>query len=515
MFRLPFLLLLSALALLGSCTQFAELEEVDRSTYEAEYALPIVSTQFSMSDVLENFEENSVLTVLPDGLLRLQYSGDVITQSADDVFEAINETLSQTGIIPLDVARRALPFRLPDGLDVDRMDLKAGEVQFGMENCNPFPVTATITFPDVRSNGEPLVIERELAAAGEDCTSRTNLLNPISLANYVIIPEIDSIYVEYAMVDAQGNTLELSGTNFVIIKDLAFSYAEGYLGQIVHSNGRDTIEIDFFDQWIRGDVYFEDPIITFNFQNSFGIPTRSIIDRFDIFTVNGEVLPLESPFVDNGVDFPYPTLAEVGQVKSTSFQFSKENSNIREVLGAGPVAIDYDVDAGTNPDGDTNIRGFVTDSSFYVVRVDVDLPLYGYAFDFGVRDTIPVAFTELENVTSAEFKMVTENAMPVGISIQGYFLDESGTVLDSLFAASTPVIAGAPVDEMGRPNGSNETITFSDFPAARYQKIKTATEIALVATFSTTMAEARTSVQVLANQDVKVRLGAILGLAEQ
>ncbi|RMF00737.1 MAG: hypothetical protein D6772_05940 [Bacteroidetes bacterium] len=510
-----FIVYLAALALLGACNQFDELENVARSTYEAEYALPLVNTQFSMTDVLENFEENSVLSVLPNGLLRLQYSGDVITQSADDVFEAINQTLAQTGIIPLDVARRALPFSLPDGLDVDRMDLKAGQVRFGIENCYPFPVTATITFPDVRLDGQPLVIRRNLAAAGEDCTSLSNIFTPISLANYVITPEQDSIYVEYEIVDADGNPQALSGDNFVLIDELAFSYAEGYLGQIVHSNGRDTIEIDFFDKWIRGQVYFEDPTITFNFDNSFGIPTRSIIDRFDIFTVNGDVLPLESPFVENGVDFPYPTLDEVGEVKSTAFVFNRENSNIREVLGAGPIAIDYDVDASTNPDGDTNIRGFVTDSSYYVVRVDVDLPLYGYALDFGVRDTIAVDFTGLDNVNTAEFKMVTENAMPVGISIQGYFLDANGTLLDSLFEASTPVIAGAPVDATGRPNGVNETTTFSDFPAERYQKIQTATEIALVATFATTLAEDANSVQVLANQNVKVRLGAIFGVSER
>ena len=81
----------------------------------------------------------------------------------------------------------------------------------------------------------------------------------------------------------------------------------------------------------------------------------------------------------------------------------------------------------TNPDEDTDIRGFVTDSSYYKVRVDVDLPLYGSAIDFTVTGyALAWTSTGFDEVDYAEFKLVTENGMPVSIDMQGYFLDENG-----------------------------------------------------------------------------------------
>lgn len=503
------------LCFLLGCSQFADLEDVERSNYDAAYAVPLLNTSFSMNDLLENFEENSVLTVLPDGLLRLQYSGSVLTENADDVFEAINATLAGVGGIVIQDNVQALPFSGPDGLVIDRMELKEGQMFWQFENCHDKPITATMTFPTVMRNGVPLTITRTIAAYSGtgDCPSLNNALSPINLENYVITPQNDSIFVEYMAVDSDGMEIAPSSNNSILILGLAFSYAEGYLGQIQHSSGVDRIDIDFFDNWIRGDVYFEDPVITFNFANSFGIPTRSVIEQFDIITVDGDTLPLESIYIEEGIDFPFPTLSEVGQTKSTDFVFNRDNSNIREVLGAGPIAIVYDVDAATNPDGNTEIRGFVTDSSFYEVRVDVDLPLYGSAVDFGVRDTFDLNLGDFDKVDYAEFKLVTENEMPVAIGIQGYFLDANGGILDSLYAESTRVIAGAPVGPNGRPTGIQETVTYSDFPPARFARIKNAAKLEVVATFFTTT-DGQQSVQILGNQNVRVKLGAILGVSE-
>lgn len=506
-----FVLLLLGLA---GCNQFADLEGASSARYEAEYAVPLLNTSFSMNDLLDNFEENSVLSVLPDGLLRLQYSGSVLTENADDVFEAINTTLSGIGGIPIEDDREALPFSGPDGLVIDRMDLKEGRLFWKFVNCHDKSITATITFPTVIKDGAPLSVTRTLAADDGEapCVELENLLAPVDLAGYSITTENDSIYVEYYAEDTDGMEIGPAEGTGILIAQLAFSYAEGYLGQINHSSDPDRIEIDFFDNWIRGDVFFEDPVITFNFENSFGIPTRAIVDQFDVISVDGDTLPLESEFVTNGIDFPYPTLDQVGQTQSTDFVFNKDNSNIREILSSGPVAINYDVSADTNPDGDTDIRGFVTDSSYYRVRVDVDLPLYGWAINFSVRDTFDLNLSDLDNADYAAFKMVTENAMPVAIGVQGYFRDAAGTVLDSLYETPTRVIAGAPVGADGRPTGVQETVTYSDFPVERFKNIKNAAELEVVATFFTTTDGAQ-SVQILNDQDVKVRLGAILGVS--
>ena len=287
---------------------------------------------------------------------------------------------------------------------------------------------------------------------------------------------------------------------------MKFSYAEGYLGNQLYEGGRDTIDIDFFDNWIRGDVYFEDPKITLNFENSFGIPTRSVVNLFNVITVRQEVLPLESEFITNGVDFPYPGLNEIGQVKQSAFTFTKDNSNIATILGAGPVRLDYDVDAFTNPDMDTSIRGFITDSSYYKVRVDVELPLFGRAFDFVVSDSFSVDFSNYNEVSAVEFKMVADNYLPLSVDVQAYFRDENGVVLDSMLDSRQRVIAAAPTNADGIATSFEQKITFAGFDALRFDRIRFAKDIYLVTSFST-YNDGDRSIKVLADQAVKVRMG--------
>jgi hypothetical protein len=113
---------------------------------------------------------------------------------------------------------------------------------------------------------------------------------------------------------------------------------------------------------------------------------RSKANILNVFTVDNEILAIESDYLNN-ITVDYPSLNEVGQTKSTHFDFNKDNSNIDVILGAGPTAIDYDFDAVANPDSNATIRGFMTDSSFMNVQVEVELPMYGAATGFEVRDT--------------------------------------------------------------------------------------------------------------------------------
>lgn len=511
---LVFLLLLLSL----SACQIADLEDIERADYQAEYAIPLINTSFSMHDVLENFEENSVLTVLPDGTLRLQYSGNLLTETADDVLQSIVDALTTAGLILITSTETTLPFATPDGLEIDRMDLKSGTLNFAFVNCAEEEITASITFPSVTLNGSPLVITRTVEAYdGEGACPILSTIQdeiPYDLTGYQIAPVDGLIKAIYHAEDASGvEYAPAFGTN-ISISDFAFSYLEGYLGQIDHSGPPDVIDIDFFDNWIRGDVFFEEPVINFHIENSFGIPTRSVIRSFNIITVNNDTLPFLSDHITNGVDFPYPELDEVGAIKIKDFIFDKDNSNITTVLGSSPVAIEYDIDAATNPDGNTELRGFVTDSSFYKVRIDVDLPLYGWAINFSTRDTFDLDFSSLDRADYAEFKIISENSMPVAIGLQGYFYDENGAILDSLFQNSMRVIEGADVDPNGNPVGSNEIVTFIDFPADRFASLRKTKKLEILATFFTST-EGAQSVRIKDEQDVKIRMGAIFGVSEK
>ena len=502
-------LLLAIVFAFASCKQIDELEGVNSIDYNAHYAVPLINTKVSIQDILEDFEEDASLIIDPDGQIRFHYTGDVLSQNSDDLFAVINQALG----LPLELTshRMPLPVDLPDGMMVDRMDLKQGTLTYGFQNTFEEPLDVTLRFPEVSKDGNILSFQFTIPAwsGSGDYPVVTNLLAPASVADYSIVPLNDSIFIEYDALLPNGDNVDVVAQ--LIFQNIRIGYAEGYLGNQLHEGGRDTIEIDFFENYLQGNIYFADPVISFNVENSFGIPTRSVVHLFDVHTVSGEILPLESPYIENGIDFPYPTIDEVGAVKTERFTFNKDNSNIDVVLGSGPIAIDYDVDALTNPDSVTSIIGFITDSSYYKVQVEVDLPLYGQAIDFIARDTFAINFTDYEGVNSAEFKLVTDNALPLAVDIQGYFMDENDVVLDSLLDSNQQVITPAPVDAEGYANSSVEQTTFAPFPAERFEKIRNADRLMIVAGFST-YNDGNVSVRILATQDVIIKLGAILEL---
>ena len=511
--KIKFLFLLAVVAFLSTCNKFDDLDDIDRVNYEAEFALPLVDTELSIEDILLRIEENSSVKVDPDGLIRFMYSGDVITETSEEVFAAITDELAAIPLIPVLSKRQAIPLSSPDGLDMDRLDLKGGTIGYAFQSNHDEEVEVVITLPTVTKNGIPLTFTKTVPAYSGSGQLPSGI-GGADVTDYIIRPEEnDSVYIEYEAISVSGEVLEELPLIALQINDLAFRYAEGYLGNQVYEGGRDTIEIDFFDSWVQGDVYFEDPKITFNFENSYGIPTRSVVNVFDIFTVRNEVLPLESEQLTNGIDFPYPGLDEIGAIKIDTFVFTKDNSNIDVVLGAGPVAIDYDVNAITNPDELTDIRGFITDSSYYKVRVDVELPLRARASDFLGRDTFEIDLGQYEEAEYAEFKMIAENTLPLDVDLQLYFLSSGGTVVDSLLDEVQRVVTGADIDEAGNAIGSASTTTIIPFPADRFAKIKGADRIVLNAIFSTVQ-DGTVSVRIKNEQDIKVRIGAKLGVKE-
>ena len=76
-FRLAFAGLF-LLFLVSGCQKFEDLGSLETPDRNAEFAVPLFSTQTSIQELLENFDEGTFLTVDTDGQIVLNYKGDVI-----------------------------------------------------------------------------------------------------------------------------------------------------------------------------------------------------------------------------------------------------------------------------------------------------------------------------------------------------------------------------------------------------------------------------------------------------
>ncbi len=492
--RGTFFLLLALLT--ATCSKY---DDVQLADYSPEFAIPLLTTQLSMEDAFSRFDEDTFLTIDEDGFMTMNYFGDVTARQSSDIFEFIAQT---EGTFPLFDTISALPFGTPNGFDLDYALINNGTMQIIYSMDFDEPVTFNARFPNlVAPDGEIY----EYTYFHQNANLPLFIHPQVDLTGYQLRPTNDSIIVEYYVYLEDSGTREKLDNIGLTLVDFTASYVEGYMGQEIYEIPRDTITIDFFENWTFGDVFFEDPRILVSVINSFGFPVRSQASIMNVFKADGQIVPLQSLYLDS-INIEYPLLDDVGGVRTTEFFFDRNNSNIDEVLSGNPIALDYEMRALANPDQDTTIRGFMTDTSSFRVQVEVQLPLHGRTNGFVARDTIDVDFSDYEQVTSAEFKMITENNLPMELALQAYFLDAQDVIIDSLFLDRTPIIEAAPVDANGIVTEATELISFIKVNGDRFTNLQQADRILVNLAFSS-YNEGQTSVKIFNDQQVEIRMG--------
>ncbi len=508
----PCLLYLAAAValLLSACAnQLEDLSRIDATRYRAEYAVPIISSEVTLRELIGDVTDDLSLSIDPDGLLRFRYTGEVPAVGTDIIFARLN-ALAAGIFLPITQRRQAAPFAGAGDVDLDELRVKSGLLTYNLANRYDRPVTVTLSIPDATLNGVPFSVTGEVPAYSGTGTppSLSNPTTPVNLQGYEIVLSTDSLYFEYSIRDAAGNELQPSQSTVVNITGLAFSYMEGYLGREVYPGGRDTVEVDFFDRYLEGEIFFVNPTVTMTLINSFGLPALAQVDVLNVIDVEGNVIPITGEAVENGFYFDYPRTP--GQTAVTTFVFDNSNSNIAEVLSARPVALDYEVNALVNPDADTDIVGFLTDTSSYRAQVSVELPLYGNAEDFTVRDTFNVDLMgRYEDVIAVTFRMTTKNGLPLDLNVSGTFLDAAGNAVADLSDGALLLLQSSPIDAAGNPNGQRVATNDLSFTGDRLEALRTATRLVLTFNLSTTDG-GTPFVRITDEQTLEVLLGAIV-----
>jgi len=493
----------------GCSNQIEDLSRVDETRYNAAYAVPIIDSEVTLNELIGDISDQVSISVDPDGLLRFRYSGEVPAVGSDVIFGRL-EDIARGVFLPITMNRQAAPFGGAGDIDIDELRIKGGLLTYNLPNPYDRPVTINLRIPDAKLDGEPFSVTADLPAFDGmgDVPVFANPDAAVDLTGYIITLPNDSLYFEYDIIDDNGNALAPPTSTVVNITNLRFSYMEGYLGMDNYPGGRDTIEVDFFDSYLEGEVSFLDPTITMTLVNTFGVPALAEVAALEVIDVNGNVIPITGEAVTEGFRFNYPR--EPGEISTTTFVFDTTNSNIAEVLSARPVALDYEINAIINPDADETIVGFLTDSSTYSAEVDVEIPLVGSARDFTVRDTFPLDIMgRFEQVISVDFRLTTRNELPLGMILEGTFIDSLGNALADLTDGELRLLQAAPIDREGYSTAAAEETNDITFAGDRLEAIRKANRLVITLDISSTDG-GTPFVRVTDDQMIQVLLGAIV-----
>ncbi len=509
------MMFITTFLLFSSCQKW---EDYANATvdFDGEYAIPIFTANVEVNDILGELDSLTSIELGEDGLVHLIYRGDFTQRSSADIFASLPFLP-----VPLSDTLIELPYEPPGQMVLDYVIFKSGTIAIDGESNHTENISLTVEMPEIThpSNGQTF---KYTTTINYDGSPPTPVQGIKFLDGWKLTPRPDGkIFIRYEAYKPDGTRVFLDDMTLSIVLPKA-SYLQGYLGQELYDLPRDTIFVDFFDRWIGGGITFADPVINMEVENSFGLPVRSVAHVLDLWTLDGNVLQITGDPIDDGLDFAYPSLNEVGESKFSHFVLDKDNSNIIDVFGQKPIALDYDFDALGNPDGDANIIGFATDSSFFTVHVFIDLPVYGTANMFTVLTDVEVQTDFEEDFEFADYailKLHSENQIPMDVGLQIYFKTEEGVVLDSLFDVplnriidEKSFIKAASVDAGGYSNSTTNNSIEIEVPREKFDAFKQSKIIGLVTVFDN---EPSAVVKLTGQDAVNIKLGAKVGISNE
>lgn len=442
---------------LSSCTDGS----LQTSEWNPDFAVALVNSEFTLTDVIEALDEDGIILVDSGDLVHLVYSGRVLSVQGSELV-----TIPELTFPVLDETNGVIPSNFPDIGLIRQVDLSAGKMILDLETSENRQANIQIQFPSLTKDGEVLTLDTSLVINGP-------LIMEANLAGYTM----SSGNSDFGYTMTYDGIPDLSGS--LTLTQLEFSYIQGRFDPVLTQTPLDTIEIELFKSQAAGTLRFQDYALSIFIRNSIGIPFEGKFNELTAKTNRNGEMEVIVDSLTSGLAFAYPRLSEVGQSKTTVFTANADNSNLGDVLQEGPTEIRHQIDGQTLP---MLSDGFITDTSRFAIEFDVDLPLHLRAEQVLLKETFEFGLTELKEfdyMEDASLRIQTENGFPVELSMQLYFINSQGTVVDSLYENFQQVLQAAEVNAEGRVIAP-EIVNFDiDIPEEKRIRISDATDVAI------------------------------------
>ncbi len=463
-----------------------------------EYAVPLVETEKNMRDLFRGFDGDAYLQVQADGTFKMFYKSQVLETQPFNLFAGLPDVTT----IPVLGAYMSKPFPSPSNTRIDAIDFKNGYF-FWRFDAQTTPLTVTVSVPQFTKNGQTFSKTFTLG--------NTAYRDSISLKDWHCEPTLGNIVIMYEAKKASGEFVSLDNQGAYDITRFEARTMIGYFGQFLVALPRDTITLDFFKNWrANGKIAYSEPKMTYSFENGYGFPVQARTSTAESINQSGQKVALQSPLT-SGINLPFPSLNEIGGSKSFSQVVDSKNSNISTVFESNPTAIAESFIGITNLNNTAKAAGFFTEAGRLKVSYTLEVPIVGTARDFVALDTLALDLSKFSEATAAEFKLTTDNGMPIDMNVQAYFISSTGSIIDSLVDKQPLILRGAPATATGTTIGSTLNYHFVKLDAAKFTNIRATKRVIVKYTVSSTNNGAN-PVRINANQYMSFKLGVRVGV---
>jgi hypothetical protein len=469
--------------------------------YDASFAGPAVWGDVAFSDAVAIYDSTGLLIENEDGYVSLQYMTNVSSNKVNEIIYLENQNIDGTVDSPVFdftgfintgdtvsfLYTEDMAFTMFNAdAEIDSITLKQGALSIASNSTYVHAARLYVKYPTVTKNGVPFSTIFTYLPGGGPANSLNNDLTGYKVDMTQTAAGFNEIPVEIRLTLVNSGTSDNSGSVLfdADIKEMQYSIMHGYFGENTLFFESDTIDISLFrnDDWTIEKYLFMDPKFKIYYWNSYGVPSQfyfthllanSAIDDIDYNIIDyGVGLPIGE---SNPYDVSYATI--VGEEMLDSLKLDRNNSNIADVVNKRPKWIQFRAKATTNPAG-LDHHNFVIDNSSIDVEVVMELPMWGYIYNWNLWDTTEVDLSDIQIDNNPVERLLVridiQNGFPIEAFGQVYFTDENYVILDSLFYTyEERVLMPADVDANGRVTDFARKVTEIEYVDERLDKLET------------------------------------------
>ena len=531
--KLAILLISGGIALFNSCQKsdmdFNKLS--DEIEINPSLAAPIAFGSLTLDDLVNKFDSSGYVDRYEDSLLYIAYSDTLFTYTAADAPQIpdqqfLEEYIESDIIInpqwigsnPGDTVRfekiKDEEWTFDNNERLDSVHVKTLDLIIDVSSTFKHTGILHITTDNLTIDGEPFSHDIMISDVSGSFTYNTTInLDGHSLylnndtpgvTNLPLIFNLDLINSGNPVLLGDECRITMSFENMQVFG--AFGYAGDY--QLDLDDGE--VSFDFFNNDnLEGEIFIEDPQFYINIHNSFGVPVGIDLGTLSVYSASKDTT---SNFVldENPYDIIAPGLDSVGILKKTIIaNIYNTNSNIQDMISLLPSRLNYSVTATTNPGGVTT-DNFVTDSSELQVDFEAVVPLYLYARNFVLEDTLEFNFEDeigenADYIENLELILEVKNSLPMNVEMQLYFVDENYEILDSMFV-DDKVLISPTLNIEDKVDNPNEYELKVEFEKTRIEGIKPTKNILINANVYTQASGSGRTVKFYSYYDVGFKL---------
>ncbi len=511
-------LIVAAVAFNSCVKKNMDMNNMADQQWTPELAIPLVNSSFTIKDILFETDKNGQISVDGTGFCTLVYKGNLFSVKGTDLLplttNTVNDNYNLTGgdVVALNALPTGSTYTMNfsnlvsystgnASVKIDELTLKTCDFNIAVNSTFKQSSVLTISIPSAKKAGIPFV---QTVAVPASTGSNVNINQYVDLAGYVFDmtnggTTTDKFLVNYKIVATKTAALSTVAESFQIsetFSNQSFLLVKGDVGQQSIGANLDTVAISIFKNSVPngGDFRINYATIDFTVDNSYGIPIR--LNNIQLFPYGpGQTFPYSSvplPSAYTNLDINVP-----GVVGASAFTYPPQiggpsSTELNAIINSKPKSFIYNVASQTNPTGTPSAsqRNFLTDQSQFKVDMELKMPLYGGAWDFVFRDTIPFDFGEQtsDNINSLLFRVYADNGFPFDVSMNLDFVDTNYVVMQTLAqgALYADIIKSAPIDGSGIVVGRTEKTNDFTMSKAQIDLLKTVKHIIVRATGSTT-----------------------------